>query len=202
MNEKAYTTFQVADICGVHPMTIIKWVNDKKIKAYVTPGRHRRILQSELLNFLKKYDFPVPKDLSQSHKRVLIIEDDPAVGRLLQKVFQKASNDIEVEWIQDSIKALMVLGERTPNLIILDVVMPVMDGAQLLSRLRSYYRTHRVKVIGITGKHLPPEKLKFMQNNTDAFYLKPFNMNELVRKAMSLLRGRYEKMEPYSSGGR
>ena len=56
--EKTYTTFQIADICNVRPTTIIKWANQQRIKAYTTPGGHRRIRESDLLDFLKKYNFP------------------------------------------------------------------------------------------------------------------------------------------------
>ena len=64
MQEKTYTTFQIADFCGVRPTTIIKWVKQKKIRAYVTPGGHRRIRHSDLLSFLKEYNLPIPDELN------------------------------------------------------------------------------------------------------------------------------------------
>ena len=187
MQEKIYTTFQIADICGVRPTTIIKWVNQKKIRAYVTPGGHRRIRHSDLMSFLREYNFPIPDELTGSRRKVLIVEDDASIGQLLKKVFQKASDQWEVEWIKDGIEALLVLGKNPPDVVVLDVVMPVVDGARVLATLRSDERTKGVKVIGVTGKRLAPDKLKFMQQHTDAFYFKPFDVNDLVRKAIDLL---------------
>ena len=187
MQEKTYTTFQIAAFCGVRPTTIIKWVNENKIKAYTTVGGHRRILQSDLLHFLTQYKLPIPEELSKATKHVLIVEDDPAVGQLLRKALQKALNHVEIEWIKNGIEALLILGKSPPDLIILDVLIPVVDGARILATLRSDIQTRKIKVIGITGERLPPEKLKFMQSYTDAFYFKPFDVNELVNKTMVLL---------------
>ncbi len=187
MQDKTYTTFQIAEICGVRPTTVIKWANQKKIKVYVTPGGHRRIRYPDLIHFLEQYQLPIPKSLNQPRKKILIVEDDAGVGPLLQKALQRAAGDMEVEWVQDGIEALLKLGKNAPDLVVLDVVMPVVDGAKVLSTLRTDEQTQSIKVIGITGKRLPPEKLKFMQSYTDAFYFKPFDLQELVRKAMSLL---------------
>jgi excisionase family DNA binding protein len=187
MREKIYTTFQIADICGVRPTTIIKWVKQKKIKAYVTLGGHRRIQESDLLQFLKEHDFPIPKGMDQPQRRILIVEDDDAVGNLLQKAFKKAAPEAEVKWTQDGIGALLAMGDLPPDLMVLDVVMPVVDGASVLATLRSDPRTRKIKVVGITGKTLSSEKLKHMQRHTEFFFLKPFDINQMVQKSLSLI---------------
>ena len=187
MQEKTYTTFQIADVCGVRPTTIIKWINQGKMNAYTTPGGHRRVCHSDLLKFMQEYRLPIPEGLAAGRKRILIVEDEPAIGQLFKRAIAKSLKGVEVDWTKDGIEALLVLGNNPPDLVILDVVMPVVDGARVLSTLRNDPRTKKVKVIGITGKKLPPEKLKFMQTHTDAFYYKPFDMNELAGKIMSLL---------------
>src|SRR5687767_11331221 len=104
--EKTYTTFQMADICNVRPTTIIKWANQNRIKAYTTPGGHRRIRHSDLLEFLKKYNFPIPNDLSDTRQRVLIVEDETDIGNLIRRSLQRASKDLEVQWTKDGVEAL------------------------------------------------------------------------------------------------
>lgn len=188
MKEKMYTTFQVAEFCGVRPSSIIQWIKQKKMKAFVTPGGHRRIRESDLQEFLKQYNFPIPDELKkEGRKRLLIVEDDVAIGQLLKKVFENSMSEVTTEWTTDGIGALLALGNNPPDLMILDVVMPVIDGAQVLATLRSDPRTSKIKVIAITGKRLVPEKMKFMQAHSDALYLKPFDLNTLVRQAMNLL---------------
>src|SRR5262245_61612745 len=79
--EKTYTTFQIAEICGVRPTTIIKWVKQNRIKAYVTPGGHRRIQETDLLKFLKYYHFPIPENLGHeaTKKKILVIDDESSL---------------------------------------------------------------------------------------------------------------------------
>ena len=199
MREKIYTTFQIADICGVRPTTIIKWVKQKKIKAYVTLGGHRRVQESDLLEFLKEHGFPIPKSMERAQRRILIVEDDEAVGNLLLKAFKKAAPDAEVKWTKDGIGALLALSDSPPDLMVLDVVMPVVDGASVLATLRSDPRTRKIKVVGITGKNLSSEKLKHMQRHTEFFFLKPFDVGQMVQKSLSLIGT--EERDPRVSGG-
>lgn len=65
MNPKTYTTFEAAEILGVQPTTVIKWHNQGRIKAYKTPGGHRRILEVDLFIFIQEYEFPVGEELIQ-----------------------------------------------------------------------------------------------------------------------------------------
>src|SRR3989338_3109954 len=102
MAEKTYNTFQIADICGVRPSTLIQWEKQNKTKAYVTPGGHRRILESDLLSFLEKYRFPIPEKLKKGLKRLFIIEDEASVGKMLERTLQSAlTNEFQVKWIED-----------------------------------------------------------------------------------------------------
>lgn len=186
--EKTFTTFQIAEICNVRPTTVIKWANQSRIKAYTTPGGHRRVKESDLLSFLKKYGIPIPDDLSiAGRKKVLIVEDEPDVGQLLVRTLQKAGENLEIQWVHDGVEGLLAVGQSTPDLIILDVEMPLVDGARVLATLRSDPKTKDIKIIGITGKKLDDDKLRYMKDHTDDFHFKPFKVSELVTRAMELL---------------
>jgi excisionase family DNA binding protein len=186
--EATYTTFQIADICGVRPTTVIKWANQDRIKAYATPGGHRRVLESNLMEFLKKYGFPIPANLFGDHKfRVLIVEDEVAIASLLTRGLQRAHEKIEVQWAKDGVEGLLAVGQTLPDLILLDVEIPLVDGSRVLANLKSDPQTKAIRVVGMTGKRLNSEKIKFMQDHTDAFFHKPFDIHGLVEKVMQLL---------------
>lgn len=185
---KTYTTFKAAHLVGVQPTTIIKWAREKKLKVYTTVGGHRRILHSDLIDFMKHYKLPIPPELQSYQSRILIVDDDDTVGPMLKKSLQGVLKEVKVDWIKDAVEALIAVGKNPPDLIILDVVMPVMDGARVLATFRADPVTSKVKVIGMTGKKLSPEKLKFMQSNTDEFILKPFKMDEFIEKVAKLLK--------------
>ena len=187
MREKSYTTFQVARICDVYPSTVISWINQNKMRAHTTPGGHRRIVKADLVDFMKKYNLPMSAELLRERSRVLIVEDDPVVGKLLWKALRNASPSFDVDWLRDGVRALLALNKNPPDILVLDVVLPVVDGASVLASLRSDPQMRSIKVVGITGKHLPPDKLRFMRRHTEAFFLKPFNVEKFVAKVLDLL---------------
>lgn len=185
--EKTFTTHQIARICDVYPTTVISWIKRNKIKAFTTPGGHRRVLKEDLLRFLQQFHFPVPASLRDVRKRVLVVEDEHSIGQLLCRALQKHSKELEITWIRDGIGALLALGDQQPDLLVLDVVMPVVDGARVLSSLRVDPKTRHIKVIGITGKKLSPEKMRFMKKHTNAFFFKPFDVLQFSETAAALL---------------
>jgi excisionase family DNA binding protein len=63
MDTRVYSTYQVAAFCHVHHTSIIHWVNENKLKAYTTPGGHRRICEEDLVAFMKQYGIPMPEEL-------------------------------------------------------------------------------------------------------------------------------------------
>ena len=80
MFDKKFTTTQVADMMGVHPGTVARWVNLVQLRAHVTPGGHRRITMADLFEFFKKHDVQIPDNLAHHGKlKVLIVEDNKAV---------------------------------------------------------------------------------------------------------------------------
>lgn len=187
MREKSYTTFQAAKICDVYPSTVISWINQNKMRAHTTPGGHRRIIRSDLVVFMKKYKLPMSAELLRERSRVLVVEDDPVVGRLLWKALRRSSPSFDVDWLRDGVGALLALNQNPPDILVLDVVLPVVDGASVLASLRNNPQTRSIKVIGITGKHLPPDKLRFMRRHTEAFFLKPFDLEKFAAKVLDLL---------------
>ncbi|HAF95341.1 MAG TPA: hypothetical protein DER10_00140 [Elusimicrobia bacterium] len=187
MREKSYTTFQAAKFCDVYPSTVISWVNQNKMRAYTTPGGHRRIIKSDLVDFMKEYKLPIAAELLRRRSRVLIVEDDLIVGRLLLKALRRASRSFDVDWMQDGVGALLAISKNPPDVLVLDVVLPVVDGACVLASLRGDPQTRAIKVVGITGRHLPPDKLFYMRRHTEAFFLKPFDLEKFVGKILDLL---------------
>ena len=126
--ERTFTTFEVARLCGVFHTTVINWVNKGKLKARVTPGGHRRIPLSELVPFMKKYDMPVPVDIDDPHSRVLILDDEPMMTRLIEKGFAKHKDRYVLQLSNNPVDALVQVGKRLPDLLVMDLMMPVMDG--------------------------------------------------------------------------
>jgi len=183
-----YTPEQVSDICGVYPTTVINWVKQKKLPAFATPGGHRRIRHEDLIAFIEKYNFPKPPELAGSRRKVLIVDDDASFAKLVQKAFNQHSDLFETQIVHNGIEALLGIGRDAPDLVLLDVVMPVVDGATVCSTLRSQKGTASIKVLAVTGKRLPPRTEKFIRARTDGLFKKPVDVDALVARASQILQ--------------
>jgi len=187
MPKKTFTTFEVGEICGVYPTTVINWIKQKKLPAFVTPGGHRRIQREQLVGFLKKFRFPIPADLSGSRRRVLIVDDDRASAETLRRAYQE-SKQFDAAVISNGIEALVSVGKRPPDLVILDAVMPIVDGSTVCSTLRSNPDTRHIKILAVAGRRLPQRSAKLLRSHSDGLFQKPLDAEALLRRAAELLK--------------
>lgn len=185
--ERTFTTFEVARLCGVFHTTVINWVNKGKLKARVTPGGHRRIPLSELVPFMKKYDMPIPADIEDTHRHILILDDEPMMTRLIEKGFAKHKDRYVVRVANNPVDALVMVGKRLPDLLVMDLMMPVMDGFQVCSVLKSSPATKDMKIVAISGRKLTAAQQEFLTKNVDQFLQKPFEVHELAASVDRLL---------------
>ena len=101
MSEKIFTTHDIAQYCYVTGRTVVQWINEGKLKAFRTPGNHSRIKAEEFLDFLHRYQMPVPSDLMGNNgtgrKRILIVDDDRGMVDTIQRFLKREKiYDLEV----------------------------------------------------------------------------------------------------------
>ncbi|MEK7390038.1 MAG: response regulator [Elusimicrobiota bacterium] len=185
--ERVFTTFQVARLCGVFHTTVINWANKGKLGARVTPGGHRRIPLSELKLFMKKYEMPIPADIEDTHKRILILDDERVVTRWLERGFSKHKDRYAVQIANNPVDALVIVGKKQPDLLVLDLLMPGMDGFEVCRILKANPATKEMKIVAISGKKLAASHLKFLEENADCLLCKPFSLGEIIGQIDRLL---------------
>jgi|CXWL01.1.fsa_nt_gi excisionase family DNA binding protein len=187
MTDKTYTTHDIAKFCDVYPSSVVHWINEGKLKSYQTAGGHHRVGKDDLLAFLRQLSIPVPPELF-SQSRVLIVDDDVDVTKVLKRAFDRFADACAAEVCHTGIEALIRIGQTLPDLVILDIVMPKMDGMQVCRVLKSNPKTRDIKIIAITGKKPPYSEKKLADMKADALYRKPLDLAELVAKAGELLK--------------
>lgn len=185
--EKTFTTFEVARTCGVFHTTVINWVNKGKLRARTTPGGHRRIPASELVKFMKQYDMPIPADMGDPHRNILVLDDEPTMTRLIEKGFSRTKERYKMQTATNPVDALVIVGKSQPDLLIMDLMMPIMDGFQVCEILKSNPATKDMKIVAISGRKLSASQQEFLTKNIDQFFQKPFEMGELVASVDQLL---------------
>lgn len=184
--QRAYTTFEVAKACGVFHTTVINWVNKGKLKAHSTPGGHRRILATDLVDFMKQFDMPIPPDLLERPKKALVVEDDPAVQRMLMRAL-KDQPGLETQVCSGGLEALIAIGKEAPDLLILDIRIPQVNGLDVCKLLRSNDLTRQIRIIVVSGEALSLEDEHFLKVHADGLFRKPLSVSLLSKKVADLL---------------
>lgn len=187
MNKKTYTTFDISKICSVYPTTVINWINQGKLPAFATPGGHHRVKAEDLLAFLKKYNFPLPAGLGSERKRVLVVDDDEIFARMLSKAFATRKDLYEVTVLHDGYQALLAVGKNPPDLLVIDVVMPVMDGPTVCRNIKADPANKSVRIIAVTGERMLPQAEKELRKSCDSLLRKPLDVDHLLGRAGELL---------------
>src|SRR5688572_700707 len=145
-----FTTGEAAKICKVSQQTIIRCFDSGQLKGFRVPGsRFRRIPRSELFNFMK--DNGIPTDALESGRRkLLVVDDDEELVELVRDMFERDGR-FEVRTANNGFDAGMLVKEYHPDLIVLDVMLPDINGKEVCQRVRGDKTMDDVKIICISG---------------------------------------------------
>lgn len=147
-----YTTKQIADICGVHITTAIRWIDGGELRAFRTPGGRRRVAAEEVRGFVERHKIPVLRKLARDRPLVLVVDDDPLVLRAMGRQLT-AADRFEVMTASSGYDALLIVGTSVPDVVVLDLLMPRVDGYEVCASIKRNPQTAHIKVITITGRH-------------------------------------------------
>ncbi len=183
-----FTTFEISQICEVNPTTVQNWVKEKKLKAYSTPGGHRRIRRQDLAEFMREFGLPIPKDLQLDKRLVVIVDDETDVLDMLASVMSSGGEDLEVVTARGGVEALLLIGARQPDLLILDIMMPGMNGFEVCRKLKASKATAQIKIVAITGDHNPSVRERILQAGADLFFTKPLDVVQFRDESTKLMK--------------
>lgn len=144
------TTWEAARYCAVSPYTIRRWILGGDLRAYSTPGGHRRIRRQDLDEFLKAHRMPLPRDFKEGKRRVLVLaaRSQGEIAPLLEAL----SPDLEVRFSHHPFGAGLDVGTLPPDLLLVDVDDPRWDGIEACRMVRDSPATSRVRVAALTTR--------------------------------------------------
>ena len=174
------TLGEAARYLGVAQSTIRKWSDSGRVRAFYTPGRHRRYRQEDLDAFL---DSSSPS--ATAGPLVLIVDDDEQVREYV-RVNLEAEGYI-VREAGNADEGLQALEEAQPDLVLLDVMMPRVDGWEMLQRLQERYGEAAVPVVMFSGKVDEQAAGEAAERGAQGFIGKPFDPEQLIEKTKQLL---------------
>jgi excisionase family DNA binding protein len=181
-----FTTGEAAKICKVSQQTIIRCFDSGQLKGFRVPGsRFRRIPRDVLFKFMKENG--IPTDALESGKRkALIVDDDLELVELLRDVLENDGR-FEVRVANNGFDAGMMVKEYHPDVIVLDVMLPDINGKEVCQRVRSDSALDDVKIICISGMVEQDKIADLKKSGANDFLQKPFEVETLVNRICMLL---------------
>ena len=181
-----FTTGEAAKICKVSQQTIIRCFDSGQLKGFRVPGsKFRRIPRDILYKFMK--DNGIPTDALESGKRkALIVDDDEDLVDLIRECLE-ADTRFEVRTANNGFDAGMMVKEYHPDIIVLDVMLPDINGKEVCQRVRKDATLDDVKIICISGMVEADKIQDLINSGANEFKQKPFEVDELVGRICHLL---------------
>src|ERR1700745_2446208 len=181
-----FTTGEAAKVCKVSQQTIIRCFDNGQLKGFRVPGsRFRRIPREALYQFMKDNGIPT-EALERGTPQGLFGDDGAELGELILKVLEEDGR-FEVRVAGNGFDAGMMVKEYRPDLIVLDVMLPDINGKEVCHRVRSDNTLEDVRILCISGM-IEEDKIQELKlSGADDFLHKPFEIDELIDRICALL---------------
>mgnify|MGYP000033777351 CR=1 FL=1 len=159
MTHTQYSSFQIAKMLNVSRQAVNQWIDKGYIESYRTPGGHRRVARRDLITFLNSRGIPVPPELEENGAPearptgldLVLIDDDVDFLLLLEQALKEMLPHARVRKYNSGLDGLIAIGSERPQLLLLDMKMPGLDGAEVVRRLKNNELTQDLPIIVVTA---------------------------------------------------
>ena len=163
----------------VSPVTIRQWANRGWLKAQMTAGGHRRFSRRDVESFARQRDITL--NLGEGEGiRVLIVEDDRQVAEFLAEVLSQRAREVATATAHDGFEAGQIASAFKPHVILLDLMMPGINGFEVCSRLKRDPATKMVEVIAMTSFYTAENVDRILSAGAKACLAKPLDVDRLI----------------------
>jgi excisionase family DNA binding protein len=190
-NDEIMTTFEAARYAGLSYNTIKSWAKAGAIPYYKTPGGHWRFRKSDLDAFLIERGIPIEGRVVPRHKKILVVDDEEFAVKLVREVIENMEEVYEVAEAYNGFEAGRLVQSFKPDLVILDLMMPGLDGFAVCSQIKNDPLTRDIEVIAITAYHTPENTERIFACGASKCLKKPLDLNELkeaIQEALGKVR--------------
>jgi excisionase family DNA binding protein len=182
------TVYQASKYCSVSPKTIANWIDEGHIVAFRTIGGHRRIKIQDLDAFLRKNGMPIPTEfLQEERKKILVVDDDKLIVETIVTALEEEPHNYEIVSAADGFEAGLQVSHFRPDLLILDIMMPDIDGFEVCKKIKQDAATRHVKIM-VLSAYMDEENFeKMKQKGADVCFSKPLPLEKLKKEVSRLL---------------
>ncbi|MBT8465642.1 MAG: helix-turn-helix domain-containing protein [Deltaproteobacteria bacterium] len=139
-----FTASQIARFCQVDLKTIHNWADRGRIAHFRTPGRHLRFRRPHVLDFLRKYGYPIPEELDATRPRVALLLNE---GALKERVVECLHGAFDIAHYAEPLDGLLRIGEHPPDAIVLAARVGHLSGPEVIEALKRGSHTEHVRAV-------------------------------------------------------
>jgi excisionase family DNA binding protein len=182
-----FTTGEAAEVCNVSQQTIIRCFDAGRLKGFRIPGsKFRRIPRESLVAFMRENGIP-SDNFENGKKKVLIVDDDAEIVELIADVLVRDGR-FEVKSASSGYEAGIMTHQFNPDLIILDYMLPDINGNIVCKTIKSNPEFAATRIIIVSGVVNQSEIEDLLSAGAEDFMKKPFNIAELINKISSVMQ--------------
>lgn len=185
-----FTTSEVARYCAVTNDGVLKWIKSGKLRAFSTPGGHYRVAMDDFRAFLGKFEIPIDETFFNGEHRtrtVLVVDDEEDIRNIVRRVLSELEPGMKIEEAADGYEAGIKIGSLHPDLIVMDVRMPRVDGLSLCRSIRQNPKTQGIKILAITAFPEQDVIRRMYDAGADLCLIKPLQMEHFRLEVLRLL---------------
>jgi excisionase family DNA binding protein len=191
-NKKPYlTTGGIAKILHVTRVTVYNWIKLGQLKAARVHQGKYRVSQKDFAQFVKQHKLEnsiAPEILAAPTVKILVVDDEPEMVKIIKTFLGKANPHYHLLGATSGFEAGHLIGSFRPNLVILDLVMPGVDGFHICRRIKSDPHTRNTRIIAITAHSSAENLKKIRKEGADAVLTKPFDYRKLLSGVKKLTK--------------
>ena len=182
VQKAVYTPNEVAELLMVSPVTIRQWAQKGMIEAMTTAGGHRRFSLEAVRQFARERDIDLSLTLGDDASSLLIVDDDEQLNRFLVALFNSRVSSLTVHSAADGFQAGRLMQAHVPDVVLLDVMMPGIDGVAVCKSIKGDAKTAHARVIGMTGFYSDELAARMRAAGAETLLRKPFDNEEVIRR--------------------
>ncbi len=184
------TTFEAAKLCRVSYNTIKNWIKRDLLPAYRTAGGHLRIDSDDLRVFCREHSIPIDEKSEPARRKVLIVDDEESIRVAMQDALREFPERLDIYTASDGFEAGSIMESVRPDVVILDLVMPGMDGFKVCQSIRRSPALSHVRIMVLTGFGSERNVGRATDLGADVCISKPIDRIVLFENVTSLLKPR------------
>jgi excisionase family DNA binding protein len=170
---------------GVSIPTVVNWCDQGHLPAHRTPGGHRRIAHQDLVNLTRDRGVRWTGEASHGPARVLVVDDSREFSEMLRDVLRL--HGFEVEVAGSGFQAGYTVARFVPDVIVMDIMMPDMDGFEAIRVIRQDSDTAHIPVVGCTAFLEPPIRARAEAEGFADILEKPVKMALLLERIRQVI---------------